>query len=214
MGGAVANGMADTTGLMFGALSPGCVHLCIDMQCLFAAGGPWPVPWIEKVMPQVCEIARYHAAQTVFTRFVPPPSPEAMPGAWRRYYAHWREVTLERMDPALLELLAPLRSFIPPAVMIDRGVYSAFAGSKLGALLAERRADTLLITGGETDMCVLATTLAAVDRGFRVVMIADALCSSSDPGHDAMIAHFNTRFSRQIETIKTEVLLSAWAPQR
>lgn len=202
--------MADTTGLMFGALSPHCVHLCIDMQRMFGPEGPWPVHWIEKVMPQVCEIARYHAGQTIFTRFMPPFSPDAMAGAWQRYYRHWREVTLERMDTTLLDLLAPLQSFVPPAVIVDRAVYSAFAGSTLAAVLADRHGDTLLISGGETDMCVLATTLAAVDRGYRVVMIADALCSSSDAGHDAMIAHFNNRFSRQIETIKTEALLSAW----
>jgi nicotinamidase-related amidase len=202
--------MADTTGLMFGSLSPSCVHMCIDMQRMFGPDGPWPVPWIDKVMPQVCEIVRYHAGQTMFTRFMPPQSPEGMPGAWQRYYKHWRHVTLERMDPGLLALLPPLQAFVPPAAVVDRAVYSAFAGSQLATLLAQRHADTLLISGGETDMCVLATTLAAIDRGYRVVMIADALCSSSDAGHDSMIAHFNNRFSHQIETITTEALLSAW----
>ena len=37
--------------------------------------------------------------------------------------------------------------------------------------------DTLVVTGGETDICVLATVLGAVDRGFRVVLVSDAICS-------------------------------------
>ncbi|MGY4466887.1 nicotinamidase-related amidase [Bradyrhizobium sp. LB9.1b] len=42
-----------------------------------------------------------------------------------------------------------------------------------------------MITGAETDVCVLSTVLGAVDLGFRVVIVKDALCSSSDVGHDA-----------------------------
>jgi nicotinamidase-related amidase len=202
--------MPETTGLLFGPLSDRTCHLCIDMQLLFADGGPWPVPWIEKVQPQIVEIVSRKPACTVFTRFVPPREPQSLPGAWQRFYRHWREVTLEHLDPELLKLLPALAQFVPPASVIDRYVYSAFSGSELPHHLGARHCDTLVISGGETDMCVLATTLAAVDRGYRVVMIADALCSSSDAGHDAMIDHFNNRFSRQIETINTEALLSAW----
>ena len=27
------------------------VHLCVDMQRIFSADGPWPAPWMEKVLP-------------------------------------------------------------------------------------------------------------------------------------------------------------------
>ena len=40
--------------------------------------------------------------------------------------------------------------------------------------------DTLVISGSETDVCVLSTVLGAVDRGYRVVIAIDALCSSSN----------------------------------
>ena len=37
-------------------------------------------------------------------------------------------------------------------------------------------------------MCVLATVIGAVDHGYRViVVVTDAVCSSSDEGHDAML---------------------------
>ena len=39
-------------------------------------------------------------------------------------------------------------------------------------------------SGSETDVCVLATVLDAVDIGYRVIVVRDAICSSSDEGHD------------------------------
>ena len=36
---------------------PGTAHLCVDMQVLFSAEGPWPTPWMERVLPTVTRIA-------------------------------------------------------------------------------------------------------------------------------------------------------------
>jgi nicotinamidase-related amidase len=47
-------------------------------------------------------------------------------------------------------------------------------------LLQGSSIDTLIVTGGETDVCVLATVLGGIDRGYRVVVVSDALCSSTD----------------------------------
>jgi len=50
----------------------GAVHLSIDMQNVFAPGGVWETPWMERVLPLIVEIAARHAARTVFTRFITP----------------------------------------------------------------------------------------------------------------------------------------------
>ena len=76
--------------------------------------------------------------------------------------------------------------------------------------LKRRDTDTLIISGGETDVCVLATVLGAVDRGYRVVIVADALCSSSDETHDASMAVYANRYGQQVETIRTEDLCKSW----
>jgi nicotinamidase-related amidase len=68
----------------------------------------------------------------------------------------------------------------------SNNVYSTWTESRLDAVLKGSRIDTLVITGGETDVCVLATIMGAMDRDFRVILVAGAICSSSDPTHDAL----------------------------
>jgi nicotinamidase-related amidase len=77
--------------------------------------------------------------------------------------------------------------------------YSAFSGGQLQKYLQGRQVDTLIISGGETDVCVLATVLAAVDRGYRVIIVEDALCSSSDQTHDALL-----RFMRNVSISRSK----------
>ena len=127
------------------------------------------------------------------------------------WHTPWMErVTLERIDPWLIDLVPPLATLAPPAEVIDKRAYSPFSEPQLSDLLRRRRVDSLLITGAETDVCVLAAVLDAVDLGYRVVLATDALCSSSDATHDALLALYRNRFSQQIETASSETILACW----
>ena len=37
----------------------------------FWAEGPWPTPWMDRVLPVVAALANRHPERTVFTRFIP-----------------------------------------------------------------------------------------------------------------------------------------------
>ena len=186
------------------------VHLCVDMQLLFSAEGPWPTPWLERVLPIVEELAGRFPDRTIFTRFITPARPDDMPGMWRKYYQRWQNTTREHIDLRLLNLMPSLARLVPPATVIDKTRYSAFAEPSLLRCLRERNADGLVITGSETDVCVLATVLGAVDLGYPLTLVTDAICSSSDEGHDALLRVYRGRYSQQIETAEAEAILRAW----
>lgn len=186
------------------------VHLCVDMQRIFSVDGPWPTPWMERVLPVVADLAALYPSRTIFTRFIPPERPTEMPGMWQRYYTRWREATREFLDPHLLELMPPLAALCPPAAVINKTRYSAFAEPWLLEHLREREADALIVSGSETDVCVLATVLAAVDLGYRVIVVRDGVCSSSDEGHDMLMRLYHTRYSEQIETADAQTIMACW----
>jgi nicotinamidase-related amidase len=185
-------------------------HVCIDMQNLFAPGAPWATPWIERVTPLTAALVEHAPARTVFTRFIPPLNKEEPRGVWKAYYEKWECVTRERLEPHMIELIPALGRFVPPAAVIDRQTYCAFGNGRLHAFLDQHHVDTLIISGGETDVCVLATVLAAVDGGYRVILAEDALCSSSDQSHEALTNLYRQRFDIQIEVTTTADILGCW----
>ncbi|WP_294923420.1 cysteine hydrolase [uncultured Paracoccus sp.] len=201
---------APTTGIRFGSPGAEAVHLCVDMQRLFGPGSPWAVPWMEKVLPAVAELAAAHAARTIFTRFIPPADGDAAFGSWARYYAAWPQMLRDRLPAEWLELAPPLARHVPPARVFDKPLYSPWHDGGLDGFLRKAGISTLIVTGGETEVCVLATVLGAIDRGYRVILVADAVCSSADPGHDAAMRIYDTRFGQQIETAPLAELLDRW----
>lgn len=186
------------------------VHLCIDMQNIFAPGGLWETPWMERVLPTIATIVSRYQARTIFTRFITPQDPEDRPGQWRAYFQRWREATRSRLAPSALDLVPELARYVPPVRIVDKPAYSAFSNPALASLLMERGIGTVVISGAETDVCVLSTVLSAVDLGFRVVIVEDALCSSSDVGHDALMTMYRTRFHGQVDLVTADELAEFW----
>jgi nicotinamidase-related amidase len=189
------------------------VHLCIDMQRIFAKGGIWETPWMERVLPTIAEISSHYAARTIFTRFITPATPEEAAGQWRRYFQRWKIATRQALGGEQLDLVPELARYVPPAATIDKGTYSAFFRSALANLLIEKQVGTVVVTGAETDVCVLSTVLDAVNLGFRVVIVEDALCSSSDAGHDALMTMYRLRFTEHIDLVAAAQLPDLWRPE-
>jgi nicotinamidase-related amidase len=180
------------------------------MQRLFADDTDWHTPWMERVLPNIVRIVEAHPVRSIFTRFIPAQEPGQGRGTWRRYYENWESMTIRRLGPEMVELVPELKRFVPPAQVIDKHVYSPWLERNLDNLLRDTPIDTLIVSGGETDVCVLATVLGAVDRGYRVVVATDALCSSTDETHDAMMTLYHNRYGQQVETVTTDTILDSW----
>ena len=53
--------------------------------------------------------------------------------------------------------------------------------------------------------------MGAIDLGYRVVIVADAICSGANSTHDAMLAIYESRFGMQVQTISTPDLFDRTA---
>ena len=193
-----------------GPLTSRTAHLCVDVQNLFLEPTPWHVPWLARILPAIERISLLHPERNIFTRFIPPQRAEDLPGTWQRYYQRWPEMLRDRLDPHLLQLVPSLEAIAGLGFVLDKPVYSPFANPLLLRHLREQSVDSLIVTGVETDVCVLSAVLSAVDEGFRVVLVKDALGSSSDATHDALLQLYATRLNTQIELGDAELIAATW----
>ena len=99
--------------------------------------------WMPRVTPKVEQLVARAPERTIFTRFIPPEKPEDAPGRWRTYYKKWSHVTRRQLDHRLIDLLAVLTRYAPPAIIFDKAVYSAFGNPQLHRQGADCRAARL-----------------------------------------------------------------------
>jgi nicotinamidase-related amidase len=196
--------------LRYGPLGESCIHICVDMQRLFAEPTEWQMPWMEKILPNIVELVSAHPAQTLFTRFIPARRPGQGIGMWGHYYERWGCMTIEEIGVPMIDLVPQLALFSPPAKTFDKHVYSPWIGTDLHNILRDALIETVVVSGGETDVCVQATVMGAIDWGFRTILATDALCSSSDEAHDALMEFYQGRLSEQLETATVETILRHW----
>ena len=186
------------------------LHLVIDMQRLFAEETEWHTPAIAVILPNVLKLSRARPSDTLFARFVVPQNADAAKGMWKTYYRRWSSVTLDAIDPAMLGLVAPLVAIADDRSIVDKETYSIFGSKGFSERLQTAGIDTLILSGVETDVCVYASVLDAVDAGYRVILAADALASSSAQAHDVVLKILVPRLSEQIEVLSTDVILRLW----
>lgn len=175
------------------------VHLCVDMQRMFAEDTAWHVPWMARVSNEIVELAERFPKRTIFTRFITPERAADMPGMWKFYYEKWEEMTRSVLPVDLLDIVPELAHVIPPARIFDKMTYSPWTSGELNRVLSRDDVDTIVVTGGETDMCVLATAIGGIEFGYKVILLKDAVCSGEDRTHDAALELLGKRYSVQVE---------------
>lgn len=97
---------------------------------------------------------------------------------------------LER-DSASAEITAPLFA-APGDLHIAKYRMSGFQDTELDSVLRNLRADTLLFAGVNADQCVLATLMDAASLGYDVLMLQDAVATTS-PAYCMDAAVYNVR---------------------
>lgn len=186
------------------------MHVVIDMQRLFADHPDWAVKEIGRIRKEVQWLAEYKPGRTLWTRFMPAQNAEAAKGSWRRYYEAWPSATLDGGGAPYVDLLPEHRTLAGKAALFDKATFSAFGNEKFLMTLKSAATETLILSGVETDCCVWATALDAIDAGFFVVLARDALASHSPEAHQAMLEVIAPRFAPQVTVMNHAELESAW----
>jgi nicotinamidase-related amidase len=179
------------------------VHLCVDLQVMFREKSAWAFTWPDKMLENVCTICEHNSEKTIFTRFLPVSHPGDGHGSWRRLYQRWDSITIERLGFENVELVPELKRFQYRSRIVDRATYSPWTSRILRIELQQRTTQAVVISGVEVDMCVLAAVLGAIDRGYRTILLTDAIHSSAPSSQEAVLSLLQTRFSEQLELTNT-----------
>lgn len=197
--------------LPFGPLDGRALHLCIDMQRVFLEPGPWYAEAGLEIIPAIRRLLDHAPRNARFTRFITAERPEAAPGSWQRYYRRWHEVTRAELGREALGLHPELAPYGGGGQVFDKTTHDAFDDAAFARHIASEGPSALILSGVETDVCVLATAMSAVDLGYRTVIATDAVTSSVAESHRACLDHVYPRYDQQIELARVDDILAAWS---
>ncbi len=158
-------------------LQPGDALLVVDIQYDFLPAGSLGVARGDEVIEPLNRYIRLFAGRdlpVVATRDWHPAdhcSFEAHGGTWP---PHCVAGTRGAQFAATLQL-PPGALVVSKATERDREAYSAFSGTGLASALRERGVRRVFVGGLATDYCVVNTARDAIDAGFSVVVLVDAI---------------------------------------
>jgi len=95
------------------------------------------------------------------------------------------------------ELAATAGDFILP-----KRTYSSFHETGLDDLLRQFRADTVVLTGQHTNICLRHTTADAFFRGYHVIVPRDAVEAISDEDHESGLRYLETIYKADLPYTK------------
>jgi len=165
------------------------------------------------------------------TRYLVPQNASAAPGVMQHYYGiapgpvneigATRDalVSMGADVDFLLDVMPELQPLVKAgAQVVTKDTAGAFGPSSmfpqaLGAYFKETSAPnrlpgwTLIVVGVETDYCVLATILGALDHYYRVLLVTDAVGSTQANSAQAQLDYTLRRFDHLVELGSTEEVL-------
>jgi nicotinamidase-related amidase len=88
-----------------------------------------------------------------------------------------RIVVTEQYPKGLGRTLPELRVLLEDTPAIEKTVFSACGATGFLERLSTAEAEPIVLTGVEAHVCVLLTALDLLQKGYRVSIVADAVCS-------------------------------------
>jgi len=156
---------------------PGDALIIVDVQADFLPGGALPVPGGDQVIPLLNRyIAHFGAAgRPVFATRDWHPADHV---SFTSQGGNWPPHCVAHSPGAAFAqglLLPPDTRIVSKARDRAEEAYSAFQGTDLASQLREAGITRVFVGGLATDYCVLETVLGALQAGFQVVLLEDAI---------------------------------------
>lgn len=107
-------------------------------------------------------------------------------------HAHEPLLTGGTAGTRIVEALAPREG----DHLVPKHRWSAFHGTYLDLALRTRKADTIVLMGGSTDVGIAATAFAARDLDYNLVIVSDACTSPEGDNHDQLMRRIFPRMAR------------------
>lgn len=167
------------------------ILVVVDMQRAYE-DGPWKVLDMRGAETNILRLIPW-ADEVIFTRHVPFAHPQ---GTWKTYNAKWGYVEQDPRNGELVPCLAEIAR-----TSVEKSTYSAFGSQAFCKLV--QGADRLIVTGIQTECCVLATILDAVDAGMEVMYVRDA-CSGKNAGLEQATEEILKRLSIHVTCVDTQ----------
>jgi maleamate amidohydrolase len=188
-----------------------CALLVIDFSLAFTqSASGFPGGAFESALAatqRVLTAARQRGVPRIFTIIAYQPDMSdaglwAIKVPWLRLCQYGNAST--DIDPALQRQ--------PGELVLIKKYPSAFFRTELHEILQESQVDTLLITGCTTSVCVRATTLDAMQHGYRPLVVREAVGDFDPALHELHLADLDARYADVVSLEQALDVLKAGVP--
>jgi maleamate amidohydrolase len=111
-------------------------------------------------------------------------------GIWIKKAPVMRAMVQGHPHAEFCDEVAPL----PHELVISKQYPSAFFGTTLGSTLHAQGVDTVVLAGCSTSGCIRATAVDAVQHGFRVMVVREAVGDRHDGPHEANLFDIDSKY--------------------
>jgi nicotinamidase-related amidase len=113
-------------------------------------------------------------------------------------------ILTEQYPKGLGQTISQVKGLVPNLQPIEKVEFSCFGSQKFKEALARIQAETLILTGIETHICVTQTAIEGLENGFRTYVVEDATSSRSLEDKDIAIHRIR---QSGVVVVSTEMLI-------
>lgn len=170
------------------------VLLVVDMQKVYERD-EWHCRGIEKAEENIKLLCENFDGEIIFTRHVASENPK---GTWENYNEAFSYMEKDKTNWDIVDALNPYVK-----TLVTKTTYSCFKSDEFKELIKTCDDTELFIVGVETEFCVLGAIFDAVDFGYKLTLISDAVASEKESLNEAVL-DICSRMPSQVTLMKTK----------